>query len=126
MGLLARTCKMIERSKLDRQVRTLIYKFRTNLFNILVEKKDFDWERAAGTVVKFYTEMKSFFELLNDHYTVDVWLKQPEAFIDIAIEYYNLWIKYRINLIGELSPVEKSLGLDFYSVSRLWEEIQEC
>ena len=59
--------------------------------------------------------------MTEDRYVVNAWGENPVAFFDIAIEYYNLWMKYRINLIGNLSVLETDLDKAFEMISADWQ-----
>ena len=103
------------------RVKRHIQRFQNSAQRIIYLKQDFDWELAASTVRNFYKELRDFLKLTEDRYVVNTWGENPVAFFDIAIEYYNLWMKYRINLIGNLSPLEVDLDKAFEMISSDWQ-----
>lgn len=103
------------------RVKRHIQRFQNAAQRIIYLKQDFDWEIAAADVRNFYKELREFLKLTEDRYVVNAWGENPVAFFDIAIEYYNLWMKYRINLIGQLSPLEMDLDKAFEMISADWQ-----
>lgn len=103
------------------RVKRHLQRFKEAAARIIYTKQDFDWELAAADVRNFYKELKEFLKLTEDRYIVNTWGENPVAFFDIAIEYYNLWMKYRINLIGRLSPLESDLDKTFEMISADWQ-----
>lgn len=103
------------------RVKRHIQRFQEPAKRIIYIKQDFDWELAAADVRNFYKELKEFLKLTEDRYVVNAWGENPVAFFDIAIEYYNLWMKYRINLIGNLSVLETDLDKAFEMISADWQ-----
>ncbi len=103
------------------RVKRHIQRFQDAAQRIIYLKQDFDWEIAAADVRNFYKELREFLKLTEDLYVVNAWGENPVAFFDIAIEYYNLWMKYRINLIGRLSPSESDLDKAFEIISGDWQ-----
>lgn len=103
------------------RVKRHIQRFQNAAQRIIYLKQDFDWEIAAADVRNFYKELREFLKLTEDRYVVNAWGENPVAFFDIAIEYYNLWMKYRINLIGQLSPLEMDLDKAFEIISADWQ-----
>jgi len=106
---------------LKNEVKRIVKRLSDETGDIIVLKLDFDWELAAADVRNFYKELKEFRKLFTDRYILNVWGENPVAFFDIGIEYYNLWIKYRINLIGRLSPLEEKLDTTFNMISAEWQ-----
>jgi signal peptidase I len=106
---------------LKNEVKRIVKRLSDETGDIIVLKLDFDWELAADDVRNFYKELKEFRKLFTDRYTLNVWGENPVAFFDIGIEYYNLWIKYRIKLIGRLSPLEEKLDTTFNMISAEWQ-----
>lgn len=107
--------------KLKLRVKRHLQRFKETATRIIYIKQDFDWEIACADVRNFYKELKEFLKLTEDRYVVNTWGENPVAFFDIAIEYYNLWMKYRINLIGELSLLELDLDKTFEMISSDWQ-----
>jgi hypothetical protein len=107
--------------ELKNEVKRIVKRLSDETGDIIVLKLDFDWELAAADVRNFYKELKEFRKLFTDRYILNVWGENPVAFFDIGIEYYNLWIKYRINLIGRLSPLEEKLDITFNMISAEWQ-----
>lgn len=103
------------------RVKRHIQRFQESAQRLIYLKQDFDWERGASVVRNFYKELKDFLKLTEDRYVVNAWGENPVAFYDIAIEYYNLWMKYRINVIGKLSPLEIDLDKTFEMISADWQ-----
>ncbi len=103
------------------RVKRHIQRFQESAQRLIYLKQDFDWEVAASVVRNFYKELKDFLKLTEDRYVVNAWGENPVAFFDIAIEYYNLWMKYRINVIGKLSPLEIDLDKTFEMISADWQ-----
>lgn len=103
------------------RVKRHIQRFQESAQRLIYLKQDFDWELGASVVRNFYKELKDFLKLTEDRYVVNVWGENPVAFYDIAIEYYNLWMKYRINVIGKLSPLEIDLDKTFEMISADWQ-----
>ncbi len=103
------------------RVKRHLQRFKEAATRIIYKKQDFDWELAAADVRNFYKELKEFLKLTEDRYVVNTWGENPVAFFDIAIEYYNLWMKYRINLLGRLSPLESDLDKTFEMISADWQ-----
>lgn len=103
------------------RVKRHIQRFQNSAQRLIYLKQDFDWELAASTVRNFYKELRDFLKLTEDRYVVNTWGENPVAFFDIAIEYYNLWMNYRINLIGNLSPLEVDLDKAFEMISSDWQ-----
>lgn len=103
------------------RVKRHIQRFQDAAQRIIYLKQDFDWEIAAADVRNFYKELREFLKLTEDRYVVNAWGENPVAFFDIAIEYYNLWMKYRTNLIGRLSPLESDLDKAFEMISGDWQ-----
>lgn len=103
------------------RVKRHIQRFQNSAQRLIYLKQDFDWELAAATVRNFYKELRDFLKLTEDRYVVNTWGENPVAFFDIAIEYYNLWMKYRIDLIGNLSPLEVDLDKAFEMISSDWQ-----
>ena len=103
------------------RVKRHIQRFQNAAQRIIYLKQDFDWEIAAADVRNFYKELREFLKLTEDRYVVNAWGENPVAFFDIAIEYYNLWMKYRINLIGQLSTLEMDLDKAFEMISADWQ-----
>jgi len=116
-----RTLRGDEIYDLKLRVKRHIQRFQNSAQRIIYIKQDFDWELAAATVRNFYKELRDFLKLTEDRYVVNTWGENPVAFFDIAIEYYNLWMKYRINLIGNLSPLEVDLDKAFEMISADWQ-----
>ena len=106
---------------LKNEVKRIVKRLEDETDDLIIRKSDFDWELAAADVRNFYKELREFRKLFTDRYTLNVWGENPIAFFDIGIEYYNLWIKYRINLIGHLSPVEEQLDRTFNMISAEWQ-----
>lgn len=104
-------------------VKRYLKQFQETATRIIYKKQDFDWEPAAPDVHNFYKELRDFLKLTEDEYVVNAWYENPVAFFDIAIEYYNLWIKYRINVLGKLSPLEMELDKTFEMISADWQWI---
>lgn len=103
------------------RVKRHIQRFQESAQRLIYLKQDFDWELGASVVRNFYKELKDFLKLTEDRYVVNAWGENPVAFYDIAIEYYNLWMKYRINVIGKLSPLEIDLDKTFEMISADWQ-----
>lgn len=103
------------------RVKRHLQRFKETATRIIYNKQDFDWELAAADVHNFYKELRDFLKLTEDRYVVNTWGENPVAFFDIAIEYYNLWMKYRINLLGRLSPLESDLDKTFEMISADWQ-----
>lgn len=103
------------------RVKRHIQRFQDAAQRIIYLKQDFDWEIAAADVHNFYKELREFLKLTEDRYVVNAWGENPVAFFDIAIEYYNLWMKYGINLICRLSPLESDLDKAFEMISGDWQ-----
>ena len=103
------------------RVKRHIQRFQESAQRLIYLKQDFDWELGASVVRNFYKELKDFLKLTEDRYVVNAWGENPVAFFDIAIEYYNLWMKYRINVIGKLSPLEMDLDKTFEMISADWQ-----
>lgn len=103
------------------RVKRHLQRFKETATRIIYKKQDFDWELAAADVHNFYKELKEFLKLTEDRYVVNTWGENPVAFFDIAIEYYNLWMKYRINLLSRLSPLESDLDKTFEMISADWQ-----
>lgn len=103
------------------RVKRHLQRFKETVTRIIYKKQDFDWELAAADVHNFYKELRDFLKLTEDRYVVNTWGENPVAFFDIAIEYYNLWMKYRINLLGRLSPLESDLDKTFEMISADWQ-----
>jgi hypothetical protein len=116
-----RTLRGDEMYDLKLRVKRHIQRFQNSAQRIIYLKQDFDWELAAATVRNFYKELRDFLKLTEDRYVVNTWGENPVAFFDIAIEYYNLWMRYRINLIGNLSPLEVDLDKAFEMISADWQ-----
>ena len=116
-----RTLRGDEMYDLKLRVKRHIQRFQNSAQRLIYLKQDFDWELAASTVRNFYKELRDFLKLTEDRYVVNTWGENPVAFFDIAIEYYNLWMKYRINLIGNLSPLEVDLDKAFEMISSDWQ-----
>jgi hypothetical protein len=116
-----RQLKDSEIQDLRLRVKRHLQRFKETVTRIIYKKQDFDWELAAADVRNFYKELKEFLKLTEDRYVVNTWGENPVAFFDIGIEYYNLWIKYRINLIGRLSPLEEKLDTTFNMISAEWQ-----
>lgn len=106
---------------LKNEVKRIVKRLEDETDDLIIRKSDFDWELAAADVRNFYKELREFRKLFTDRYTLNLWGENPVAFFDIGIEYYNLWIKYRINLIGHLSPVEEQLDRTFNMISAEWQ-----
>lgn len=107
--------------ELRQRVARHIQRFKETAAKIIYDKQDFDWELASADVRNFYKELKEFLKLTEDRYVVNAWGENPVAFFDIAVEYYNLWMKYRINLLGTLSPLESNLDRIFEMISSDWQ-----
>ncbi len=105
------------------RVKRHLKQFQETAKRIIYIKQDFDWELTVINVHNFYKELRDFLKLTEDEYVVNVWYENPVAFFDIAIEYYNLWIKYRINMLGKLSPLEMELDKTFEMISADWQWI---
>ena len=116
-----RQLKDSEIQDLRLRVKRHLQRFKETVTRIIYKKQDFDWELAAADVRNFYKELKDFLKLTEDRYVVNTWGENPVAFFDIAIEYYNLWMKYRINLLGRLSPLESDLDKTFEMISADWQ-----
>jgi hypothetical protein len=116
-----RQLKDSEIQDLRLRVKRHLQRFKETVTRIIYKKQDFDWELAAADVRNFYKELKEFLKLTEDRYVVNTWGENPVAFFDIAIEYYNLWMKYRINLLGRLSPLESDLDKTFEMISADWQ-----
>jgi len=104
-------------------IKRYLKQFQETATRIIYKKQDFDWEISAADVHNFYKELRDFLKLTEDEYVVNAWYENPVAFFDIAIEYYNLWIKYRINVLGKLSPLEMELDKTFEMISADWQWI---
>jgi hypothetical protein len=116
-----RQLKDSEIQDLRLRVKRHLQRFKETATRIIYKKQDFDWELAAADVRNFYKELRDFLKLTEDRYVVNTWGENPVAFFDIAIEYYNLWMKYRINLLGRLSPLESDLDKTFEMISADWQ-----
>jgi hypothetical protein len=116
-----RQLKDSEIQDLRLRVKRHLQRFKETVTRIIYKKQDFDWELAAADVRNFYKELKEFLKLTEDRYVVNTWGENPVAFFDIAIEYYNLWMKYRINLLGRLSPLESDIDKTFEMISADWQ-----
>jgi hypothetical protein len=103
------------------RVKRHLKQFQETAKRIIYIKQDFDWELTVINVHNFYKELKDFLKLTEDEDVVNAWYENPVAFFDIAIEYYNLWMKYRINLLGRLSPLESDLDKTFEMISADWQ-----
>ena len=88
-----------------------------------LEATDFIGEHQEIPIINFCKALRDFLKLTEDEYVVNAWYENPVAFFDIAIEYYNLWIKYRINVLGKLSPLEMELDKTFEMISADWQWI---